>query len=51
VSTPNGIQADMAEARAELGKGVWTAAFTAGRALSLEESIAETLEDIGWGPA
>ena len=37
------IDAAVAPVRAALGEKAWTAAFAAGRALSLEEAIAEAL--------
>jgi predicted ATPase/class 3 adenylate cyclase/DNA-binding XRE family transcriptional regulator len=39
-----GIESEVAEARAALGEAGWAAAFAAGRALSLEEAIAEALD-------
>ena len=37
------VEQAVAEARAALGEAVWAAAFAAGRALSLEQAIAEAL--------
>jgi predicted ATPase/transcriptional regulator with XRE-family HTH domain len=41
----------IAPARATLGEGRWTAAYEAGRALSLEQAIAEALGGVGEGQA
>ena len=39
------VEQAVAEARAALGEAVWAAAFAAGRALSLEQAIAEALDE------
>lgn len=46
------VETEVAAARAALGEAAWTAAFTAGQALTLEEAIAETLfEDAQASPS
>ena len=40
---------DVAAARAALGEDAWAAAFAAGRALSLEQAIAEALSEADGG--
>jgi non-specific serine/threonine protein kinase len=44
VPTPEDVEAGMAQTRAALGEEAWAAAFAAGRALSLEEAVAEALK-------
>lgn len=40
------VEAEVAAARAALGEAAWAAAFTAGRALTLEEVLAEALGEV-----
>jgi hypothetical protein len=42
-------EAMVAPARAVLGEEQWAAAFAAGRALTLEEAVAEALEELSPG--
>jgi hypothetical protein len=47
VPTVADIEAAATAARAELGEAAWAAAYEAGRAMTLEDAIAEALDEPG----